>query len=52
MDNVLNARIKLKYDSLSNWTTSTFIPLAGEVCIAYITTNSSINGGAEGTQTN
>jgi len=35
-DNILNARIKLKYDSLTNWNSSSFIPLVGEVCIAYI----------------
>ena len=57
MDNVLNARIKLKYDTLTNWTASSattppFIPLAGEVCIAYITTNGPVYGSAEGTQTN
>ena len=34
--NTLNTRIKLKYDSVSNWNSSTFIPLRGEMCIAYI----------------
>jgi hypothetical protein len=49
VDNTLNARIKLKYDRLDHWNNSTFKPLAGEVCIAYIEANSSIHGGAEGT---
>lgn len=34
--NTLNTRIKLKYDSISNWNSSVFIPLRGEACIAYI----------------
>ena len=51
-DNTLNARIKLKYDTLANWNSSTFIPFAGEVCVAYITSNAAIYGSAEGTQTN
>lgn len=35
--NTLNTRIKLKYDTLSNWLgATTFIPLEGEVCIAVI----------------
>ena len=51
-DNTLNARIKLKYDLLTNWNNSTFIPLPGEVCIAYIETNAAIAGGGYGNQTN
>ena len=37
-NNILNARIKLKYDTLQNWTDveGTFIPLAGEVILYYI----------------
>ena len=37
-DNILNARIKLKYDTLQNWTDveGTFTPLAGEVILYYI----------------
>jgi len=35
-DNILNARIKLKYDTLANWNSSTFVPLAGEICIGYL----------------
>ena len=37
-DNVLNARIKLKYDTLQHWTDveGTFTPLAGEVILYYI----------------
>lgn len=34
--NTLNTRIRLKYDSLASWNASTFIPLAGEMCIAVI----------------
>ena len=30
---ILNTRFKLKYDTYKNWQSSTFIPLAGEVCI-------------------
>lgn len=57
MDNILNARIKLKYDTLENWQASSitdppFKPLAGEVCIAYIGTDNAIAGNGDGTQTN
>lgn len=41
---VLNTRIQLKYDILSNWTTSTFIPLKGEICIAEIPSETSVQG--------
>ena len=34
--NTINTRIQLKYDTFSNWLTSQFIPLKGEVCIAEI----------------
>lgn len=34
--NTLRTRIQLKYDTLLNWNSSTFIPLAGEVCVAVI----------------
>lgn len=34
--NTLNTRIRLKYDTLSNWNSSSFIPLQGEMCIAVI----------------
>ena len=47
MDNTLNARIKLKYDTLANWNSSTFIPLAGEVCIAYLSTAGNIAGNSD-----
>lgn len=45
--NSLNTRIKLKYDTLSNWHASSiqanpFIPLQGEVCVAVIP-NSTVN---------
>lgn len=37
-DNILNARIKLKYDTWDNWelVKNTFTPLAGEVILYYI----------------
>lgn len=38
MANVINTRIQLKIDTLTNWNNSTFIPLAGEVCIAKVGT--------------
>ena len=34
----LQSRITLKYDSYENWLTSTFVPLAGEACIATVAT--------------
>ena len=34
--NVINTRIQLKYDTVANWNSSTFIPKSGEVCIATI----------------
>ena len=34
--NTINTRIRLKYDTLSNWNSSNFVPLQGEVCIAEI----------------
>lgn len=34
--NTINTRIQLKYDTINHWITSTFIPKAGEVCIAVI----------------
>lgn len=52
MDNILNARIKLKYDTLTNWNSSTFIPLAGEVCIAYLPGSGNIAGTSNTVQTN
>ena len=36
MSNVINTRIKVKYDLLSAWNSSTFVPLQGEVCVAVI----------------
>ena len=46
MSNTLNTRIQLKYDTYAHWMSSTFKPLAGEVCIAEIpsaTTNTLTN---------
>lgn len=34
--NVINTRIQLKYDTLANWNSSSFMPLRGEICIAEI----------------
>lgn len=34
----LQSRITLKYDSYENWLASTFVPLAGEACIATVAT--------------
>lgn len=42
--NTINTRIKLKYDTLSNWIQSNFIPLEGEVCIAEIPSGTSSTG--------
>ena len=38
MAKTINTRIALKIDTLSNWNASTFIPLAGEACIAKVDT--------------
>lgn len=38
MANVINTRIQLKIDTLTNWNSSTFVPLEGEVCIAKVDT--------------
>ena len=51
-NNTLNTRIKLKYDSLANWISSSFIPLAGEMCVAIIpntTTNDTTVGSPDST---
>ncbi len=37
-EKILNTRIQLKYDTLANWNSSTFIPKKGEMCIATVTT--------------
>lgn len=44
---VLNARIKLKYDSLDTWNSSNFAPLSGEMCLAYVEDNGAIAVGAK-----
>jgi len=36
MSNTINTRIRVKYDTLSAWQSSTFYPLAGEICVAVI----------------
>lgn len=41
---VLQSRLQLKYDTLSNWLNSTFIPLSGEVCIATVPTGTTTTG--------
>ena len=42
---ILNTRIQLKYDLYSNWATKNPVLLAGEVALAYIPTDSSLNVG-------
>ena len=37
-------RIQLKYDTLENWNSSTFIPKAGELCIATVPTGTTAAG--------
>ena len=38
MSKTINTRLKLKYDTLANWTTvaNTFIPLRGEMCVVEV----------------
>ena len=38
MSKTINSRLKLKYDTLANWTTvaNTFIPLRGEMCVVEV----------------
>ena len=36
VSNIINTRIKVKYDTLAAWNSSTFVPLQGEVCVAVI----------------
>lgn len=36
--NTIQTRIQLKYDTLTHWMSSTFVPMKGEVCIAEIPT--------------
>lgn len=40
MSNTINTRIRVKYDTLSAWQSSTFYPLAGEICVAVIPNSS------------
>lgn len=49
MSKTINTRLKLKYDTLANWTSvaSTFIPLKGEMCVVEIP-----SGDTTGTATN
>lgn len=42
--NRINTRIQLKYDTFSNWYSSSFTPLKGEVCIAEIPRTESQSG--------
>lgn len=42
--NEIRTRIQLKYDTLSNWSSSIFVPLEGEVCIAEIPSQTSNSG--------
>lgn len=34
--NELRTRIRSKYDTFANWSSSSFVPLAGEICVAVI----------------
>lgn len=43
-EKILQTRIQLKYDSLTNWLSSTFIPKSGELCIATVPSNASETG--------
>ena len=38
-EKTLNARLKLKYDTLANWNSSSAVPLSGEACVAVIDAN-------------
>ena len=52
-DNTLNnIRLSLKYDTLANWNTSSLVLNAGEVGIAVITGNKTLNGDAAQTPDN
>lgn len=43
-EKILQTRIQLKYDSLTNWLSSTFIPKSGELCIATVPSNATETG--------
>ena len=43
-EKILNTRLQLKYDTLANWTSSTFIPKKGEACIVEVPTGTSVTG--------
>lgn len=49
MSKTINTRLKLKYDTLENWTkvASTFVPLRGEMCVVEVP-----SGDTSGTATN
>ena len=42
--NTIRTRIQSKYDTLTNWNNSAFIPLRGEICIAEIPTGAENSG--------
>lgn len=43
-EKILNTRLQLKYDTLANWNSSTFIPKKGEACIVEVPTGTSVTG--------
>ena len=51
-ENTLLTRIKLKYDTLTNWNGSSLVLKAGEAAVAYITTAGNIAGSSNTNQTN
>jgi len=51
-ENTLLTRIKLKYDTLTNWNNSSLVLKAGEAAVAYITANGNIAGTSDTSQTN
>lgn len=51
IEKTLNTRIKLRYDLYSNWSTNNPVLLAGEVALAYIPTDNTLNVGQDVTGT-
>ena len=51
-ENTLLTRIKLKYDTLTNWNNSSLVLKAGEAAVAYITTAGNIAGSSNTNQAN
>ena len=49
-EKMINTRIQLKYDSYENWQNSTLTLKAGEIAIAYLTTDKAVKPGTTDTQ--